>query len=419
MSAAQRLQVTLGLIPLMLLGLCVSAEPHDPLSVGVSLTLESAHLVDQAHPSGRGAERRALISIPISLDLAEVSERSLGLISAQAMVIKEDPRIERDPLLYDVHAYSNMRAEDRAQLFELYWERSWGALTTRLGKLDANDHFAVSEFEAKLINGAAGFSPSIYGLPSYPDSAWSAQLGYKMERLDLSMAVFDGGSTTLSPVPTGARLWLSDAARAGGLFWVAQLSAHLGGTSEAADQREGAEQALPSMPQGDRGFEARAPLHLSLGAWTHRGEVVPTEDGSGEPGSGLYLTSDLSLLSYRGGGELGAGLQVAWSPAYHPLHISAALTASELSPALPWAQQGLSLALGLSYLNIIEDPSRSERFGELHEQLYELTASLPISGSALMSLSALYLYGHGLLDPALSGARGATLVVGRLTLGVF
>jgi hypothetical protein len=356
-----------------------------------------------------------VLQVPISLDLETLSGLKLGELSALGLVVQEGEAMgEGRPLLQDLHAYSNLRAEDRAQLFELWWSRSWGPLSARLGKLDANDHFAVSEHEAHLINGAAGYSPSIFGMPSYPDAAWSAQLAYQSERVDVSVGVFDGGSTSLSATPTGARLGLSPEALKGELFWVAQLTAHLGALHTQSNTEE---QSALVAPQQDRGFEARAPLHLTFGVWMHRGEVVPVSEGRGEPSEGMYVTADLELMRLARGGELGLGGQLAVSPAYHPLHVSVALTATELLRPIGWAQRGPSLAFGLSHLSIADELTHSYQIGASHEQLIELTATLPLTPSLLVSLSALSFFGDQLFGGAPSMPQQAHLLVGRLTLG--
>ena len=379
----------------------------EALKASATLNLEGA-LRASAPVGAPSSEGHLVVAAPIWVDLDQLTGLKLGALSAQGMLIKEGLGGEGPTLLGDDHAYSNLRAEDRAQLFELFWERAWSQLTARVGKLDANDHFAVSEHESLLINGASGFSPSILGMPSYPDSAWSAQLSYQLDRFDLAAGVFDGGGTTLNPTPTGARWGLSPAAYQGELFWVAQVTMHLG-KLHSAEQLQ-ASSALLS-PQQDRGFTARAPLHLTFGAWAHSGGIYQPLESSGPsaPSGGLYMTGDLTLAELSRGGELGLGLQAAVSPHSYPLHLSAALTCTELTTPLAWADSGLIIALGASAL------SRSNELQSLkleeREALLELTATLPLSGWMTTSLSLMNITGDHL-----SGGR-AHLVISRVTLG--
>ena len=406
--AKHLLSLLVSLSPWFMFQPSYAEDPQDFLEVSSTISLEGAYRLSAPTQSPQ-SEGRVVVSVPISLNLKTLTGLELGSVSAQGLIIEEAAGAQ-GALLNDAHAYSNLRAEDRVELFELFWERSWSALTARLGKLDANDHFAVSEHESLLINGASGYSPSIFGMPSYPDSAWSAQLSFQSTRLDLSAGVFDGGSTTLNPTPTGARLWLSPSAYQGGLFYVAQVTGHLGAL-HSKEELSSAEALL--SPQQDREFSARAPLQLTLGAWTHRGEVYPQADPSapGLPSWGLYLTGDYTIASLARGGELGLGFQGAVSPHYHPIHVSGALTWTEVIKPLGWAHVGPSLALGLSYLALsgeLQTLQLSDR-----EQLIELTANLPLSPSLATSLSWVTLSGAR-LDGAV-----AHLVVARLLLGVF
>lgn len=408
----------------------VYAEPtlkERGLDFGITLTGEAGVRLDSPAAGRPRTERRAVLSVPLVLESEKLFGVQLGTLSIQGLVISEDPDLTRGaPLVDDLHAYSNLRAEDRAQLFEIFWERQWGSWLTRLGKLDANDHFAVSEYEAQLINGAAGFSPSILGLPSYPDSAWSAQVGYQASRLDLLIGVFDGGATELTPIPTGDRFGLSDAALRGGLFWAAQATIHLGG-------ERGVDQAELSRVQGDHevsgagvalgeeSLKARAPLHLTLGAWTHRGEVNPLEDTNfsesamtmgrevkGEPSEGLYLTGDLRITRFSSGRELGLGWQAAASASRYPLHLSLALTLNQLWGPLIGSGDGARLAVGLSHISTQQDTDYG--LGDEGEQLIEVTLASPITSEALFGVSSVHLWGVG-------GEPDAHLIVARLTVG--
>jgi branched-chain amino acid aminotransferase len=389
-------------------------EPSKPwLTVGALITTEGATALGRARaPGAPRAELRHLAQLALSLEM-RTSSLELGRVVSQGLGVREDRDVQAgNPAFVDLHAYSNLRAEDRLELFELFWEREVGGWIFRGGKVDANDHFAVSEHEAHLINGAAGYSPSIFGMPSYPDSAWCAQVGVTSTRADVLLGVFDGGATELSPTPTGSLLWVSPAVARGGLFYVGQLTLHLGALH--AEGEEGSSDHL-APTQSDRGFVARAPYHLTVGAWTHRGRVVGGEAreglAPGGPSWGVYVTSDLTL-GVLNGGEVGVGLQGALSPAYHPLHVSLALTWDDALPPLSQAPAGLSVALGLSHLRVAEGVASSFGVGATQEALVELTAMLPVFGWLTVSLSGVYLRGAHL-----GGGGEALAVVGRVTVG--
>ena len=394
-----------------------ATEPKtDPFDLKATLTLEDARKLSahppldtqKQHPS---SEQRLVIALPLSFDFSSLVDLSLGEINLLGLVIKESSQfMNGNPLVEDFHAYSNLRAEDRVEMFELYWSKNWGTHTVRIGKLDANDHFAVSEHEAMLINGAAGFSPSILGMPSYPDSAWSVQATEHLNRFDLSLAVFDGASTTLRPTPTGARFWWSDEVRSGGVFYIGQVSAHLGPLDSITSVGEIKEGKEVTSFQQDRDFEARSPLHITLGAWTHRGEIVLVK-GEPKSASGIFLTSDFKLMQTSKGGELGLGAQLALTSYLVPLHASLAITLSEITQPIAWAQSGLSFALGGSYIRLSEQSGG--KMSESSESLVEATFAAPLSPSLKASVSLVFINGEHL------NSESVKLIVSRLTLGTF
>lgn len=391
----------------------------DPINLQTTVSIETAHrLFTSALPIKN--EQRIMVAIPVEIDLKQVIGFDCGELYAQGLFVKEDDNFQAgQPMVNDYHAYSNLQAEDRVQLYELYWSKTWRQTTIRVGKLDGNDHFAVSEHESQLINGAAGYSPSIFGMPSYPDSAWSIQVAHDFDHIEASIGVFDGSSTTLDPLPTGAKFGFSQGVGAGDLFWITQLTLHLGKLDTELDS----DKARLLTPQQDRDFRSKSPFHLTIGLWTHQGKVVPSvenqalknhssKDVQGETSEGIFMTSDLKLLSLPRGGELGLGVQAALSPHYYPLHVSTAVTWSEALPPLAWAQSGLSLALGLSHLSIAEHWTDLDTHTSRYEHLFELTANLPITPSLATSLSWMTISGQHLQEDY------AHLLIARLLLGV-
>ena len=217
----------------------------------------------------------------------------------------------------------------------MYWEKSWSSFgnfsnqTVRFGKIDANDHFAVSDHEAFLLNGASGFSPSIFGLPSYPDSAWHLSYEHDIQSLELKFAVFDGGSTSIEATPTGQDFGLSPSALRGELFYIFETTIFFGDrhkyTVQEIDQKQESpsraakEIEILSSVQQDRDFEMRSPFHLSFGLWKHQAKVVELKQ-SNSSSYGLYMVGDLELSTLGKYGDLGFGFQLAHSPHYHPWH---------------------------------------------------------------------------------------------------
>lgn len=71
---------------------------------------------------------------------------------------------------------SNMDAPSRTTLYELWIEqRLWsGNARFKFGKIDANTEFAVVESAGDFLNSSMGYSPTVMGMPSYPEP----QLGF-------------------------------------------------------------------------------------------------------------------------------------------------------------------------------------------------------------------------------------------------
>ena len=83
--------------------------------------MESAHLLG-ATSSSPSSEQRAVLILPLSIESRDLLSADLGTINLQGMIIKEDNQLNNGrSLLDDYHAYSNLRAEDRVQLFEIDW----------------------------------------------------------------------------------------------------------------------------------------------------------------------------------------------------------------------------------------------------------------------------------------------------------
>jgi hypothetical protein len=207
-------------------------------------------------------------------------------------------------------------------------------------------------------------------------------------------------------------MWLSPSAQKGRLFWIGQVTAHLGSLYDRDQKSKEDERLRPQ--QSDRGFQARAPLHLTLGAWTHQGEVVSTPSttmtgqSNGQPSGGIYLTGDLSITRFNRGSELGLGFQAAFSPAYYPLHASVALTVDDLIDPILWSKTGLKVALGLSHIGI-DEAAQGFGLGTSSEELIELSLALPISPYVLFGLTGMSI---------LMEREHAHLIISRLTVGI-
>lgn len=105
----------------------------------------------------------------------------------------------------DLHAFSNVDGPNRRQLAEAWAEQKLldDKLRIKFGKVDANSEFAFIEAAGELTNSAAGFTPTIQGLPTYPDPATSLNVFAYPGRFYAGAGLYDGASA--DGVPTGSR----------------------------------------------------------------------------------------------------------------------------------------------------------------------------------------------------------------------
>jgi carbohydrate-selective porin OprB len=95
----------------------------------------------------------------------------------------------------DLQVYSNIDADGRTQLAELFVEQAlWsGGPRLKVGKMDANTDFATVDRATDFLNSSFGYSPTILGFPTYPDPAVGAALFAPLPLgLEVRAGVFDG-----------------------------------------------------------------------------------------------------------------------------------------------------------------------------------------------------------------------------------
>jgi porin len=90
----------------------------------------------------------------------------------------ESGRNGSDLLTGDLQKFDNIDADGRTQLSELWYQQVLfeGAVRIKAGKADANTDFDVIDNGGDFINSSAQNSPTIFPLPSYPDTATCVSL---------------------------------------------------------------------------------------------------------------------------------------------------------------------------------------------------------------------------------------------------
>lgn len=110
----------------------------------------------------------------------------------------------------DAQGFSNIDAEPRTMLYELWWERGWHAQRWRvkLGKVDANTEFATVESGGDFLNSSMGYSPTILKLPTYPQPRPSVNLFFRpREGYSVALGLYDTAGAGAMPILELGHRW--------------------------------------------------------------------------------------------------------------------------------------------------------------------------------------------------------------------
>ena len=270
--------------------------------------------------TGREAFRH-LFEVAFTVDTERLFGHAGGTLFADFQT--QAGRQGSDLLVGDYQGFSNLDADGFTAFYELWYEQLFagGRLRLKVGKIDANNEFAFVENGVLMLNSSAGFSPTILGLPTYPDPATGAVLfASPADWLYVGGGLFDGA--TQAGIPTGTRGPATLFGEPDDLFLVAEAG----------------------LRRTVRGGRLR---RLGIGVTHHTG-TFERVDGSGlseDGATSCYLVLDQRLANRAGGGraqeadEPGPGLdgfvQVGTtsgrlSPA--DLHVGTGLVASGYVP---------------------------------------------------------------------------------------
>jgi porin len=171
----------------------------------------------------------------------------------------------------DAQAYSNIDADGRTELGEVWYEQvcSDDRLRIKIGKVDTNSEFAYTDHGGEFINSSMGVSPTIFVLPTYPDPATSVNLFFKpVERWVLGLGVYDGAGQ--EGITTGTRGPKTFFGHPSDLFVVGEVGL-------SWDMRE------------------NLPGRLAVGVWGHTGTFATFDGGTDSGTTGFYCLVDQRL----------------------------------------------------------------------------------------------------------------------------
>jgi porin len=251
------------------------------------LTIDAEYIFEWSSVWDGGIRQRDSHRNALTLDLDFDLERVVGLEGGRFFLEFLHVNAERGGSLDagDFQGYSNIENEwDLTNLFEVWYEqRLWDdRLRLKIGKVDANTEFDYLDAAVDFANSSAGYSPTIFVFPSYPDPATSVNVfvtPVETDRCALTIGYgFYDGAAGVDGVRTGQRGPSS--------FFHDDVS---------DDYFNIAEAALTWDTLGDA-FGGR----LALGGWWHTGEFARFDGGEENGTGGVYLTFEQRLTAPGG-----------------------------------------------------------------------------------------------------------------------
>lgn len=262
--------------------------------VGISIGAE--YVAEYSAVLHGGVRRADVFGNQLTFDLTFDTERLVGLPGGTAFVqylhvnAFDGGSIDAG----DIQVYSNMETDRSLDvIYEAWYEQLLfgDRVRIKIGKVDANSEFNFVDAAGDFSNSSAGFSPTIFVFPSYPNPAMSVNLFVTL--VDTEPAAFTlgygfyDGAAGVDGVRTGTR--------GPSTFFSDDLSDdyfHVVQGELAWDQ-------LGQLPDG----------RLSVGGWWHTGEFQRFDGGADDGTGGFFLTVEQRLFACDGL-ESDAGLYV-------------------------------------------------------------------------------------------------------------
>ncbi|WP_432798348.1 carbohydrate porin [Poriferisphaera sp. WC338] len=242
--------------------------------ISVESTLTADYSINfQGGKSTRGHALRSLFDLNLTFELEPLVGLNGATVFVDAYSINGDDG--SDTLIGDVQGFSNIDLdENRTQIAELWYQQMLGdRFSFKVGKMDVNGDFAFVDHGGDFIHSSPGFSPTIFGLPTYPESAFGGAIF--MHATDdnpfyASIGIFDGSNAI--GIRTGLRGPSRLINHTSDLFLIAES-----GVNWVVGRND-------------------LPGRLGVGAWRFTGELEKV-NGSGkiQGTDGMYLVFDQTL----------------------------------------------------------------------------------------------------------------------------
>ncbi len=240
------------------------------------ISFNGASVIEWARTSGGIDDRwafRQLLDLNVELDLATMVDLEGGTVFAAFQNATEPVG---QPWSGSYQVTSNIAIDGRiGQLSEIWYQQLLfdDSVRVKLGKVDANSEFAYITSAGEFINASAGFTPTIFAMPTYPDPAFSANVFWTpTESIYAGFGVYDGALA-------------ADGISTGGLG---------PGTAFSADDSDD----VFLITEGGIRFKELGPLTgalLGVGGWWHSGEFDTFSGGTRRGAGGVYALGEARL----------------------------------------------------------------------------------------------------------------------------
>lgn len=202
-------------IILFLLLMAPSAAPADDPAVVPHLDF----IFDASDVVSGGAERRTearwLLDAGATFDLERLAGLRGGTFFAGMLYQDGD---DGSAAAGDIQAYSNIDAGNFGDIYMFWYEQRLrdDRIRFKAGKIDANEEFAVVDSAGEFLNSSAGYSPTIFPLPTYPEPEYGLNLFFRLRPgLTLGAGAFDTSDSTFAIAEAGYRWNREDRGRPG------------------------------------------------------------------------------------------------------------------------------------------------------------------------------------------------------------
>jgi len=240
----------------------------------------------------------------------------------------------------DFQLANNWDQDGLTRISELWFEYEFneGAVRIKVGKVDANNEFAYTEFGWEFVHGSASFPATNFLLPTYLDPATSVNVFfYPSDSTSLGFGIYDGAFQ--EGVRTGLRGPSTFFGPPADLFFIVEL--------------------------GYNWYLEGLPGRVAIGGWYHNGDIDRFDGGVDSGTGGFHLVIDQMLWCERPSDDEGAdfydqgvGFFFQYDLADADVasidhHIGAGLTWRGM---LPGRDDDLA-GMGLSWVHFAHDPN--------------------------------------------------------------